>query len=40
MEKAYDMHDISIAYIILSERTHRKETNFITKAYVAAWIQK
>jgi len=32
MEKAYSKHDVSNAYIILSGRTCRKETNFNTKA--------
>jgi hypothetical protein len=40
MEKAYSMHDISNAYITLFGRTCREETNFNTKARVAAWIQK
>jgi len=40
MEKAYSMHAISNAYMPLFGRTCRKETNFNTKAQVAAWIQR
>jgi hypothetical protein len=40
MEKAYSMHDITNAYITVFGRTCREETNFNTKAQVAAWIKK
>jgi len=40
MEKAYSMHEISNAYMHLFGRTCRKETNFNTKAQVAASIEK